>query len=143
MIAKSVVLRCGIERAFKLFTESAGEWWPADRRHTADAASAIRIEASGRFVECAADGTEVDLGRVRVFEPDRRLVLDWYPGTDRENATRVEVLFEAVEGGTRVSVQHDAGTAGADLFESNAPAFARSWELVLAAAGKRVELSLS
>jgi hypothetical protein len=28
MILKSVVLRCGAERAFELFTEHAGEWWP-------------------------------------------------------------------------------------------------------------------
>jgi hypothetical protein len=88
MIVKSVVLRCGAQRAFSLFTEHAGQWWPADRRHTDDPASAIRIEASGRFVERASDGTEVDLGLVRLFEPAHRLVLVGIP--ERIARTRLE-----------------------------------------------------
>jgi uncharacterized protein YndB with AHSA1/START domain len=138
MIVKSVVLRCGVERAFTLFTQRAGEWWPADRRHTDDPGSTIHIESSGRFVECAGNGTEVQLGVVRVFEPERRLVLDWYPGTDRVNATRVEVLFETVEGGTRVTIHHGAGEANNELFSRNAAAYARSWDTVLSAAAGRV-----
>ncbi|HMD02552.1 MAG TPA: SRPBCC domain-containing protein [Candidatus Baltobacteraceae bacterium] len=133
MIVKSVVLRCTPERAFGLFTERAGEWWPADRRHTDDAASTIHIEPAGRFFERARDGTEVELGAVRAFEPPGRLELDWYPGTGRANATRVEVRFEAVEGGTRVTIMHDAGVASAETFARNAPVYARSWEAVLAA----------
>jgi uncharacterized protein YndB with AHSA1/START domain len=133
MIVKSVVLRCEPERAFLLFTEHAGQWWPADRRHTDDPDSTIRIEASGRFYERAYDGTEVDLGAVRSFEPGTRLVLDWYPGTDRANATQVNVQFEAVENGTRVTVTHDIGAASPELFARNAPAYERSWARVLAA----------
>ena len=93
MIVKSTMLRCSVDRAFELFTEHAGLWWPPERRHTADAASEIRLEPSGRFFERAMDGTEVELGVVRVFEPARRLVLDWYPGTGREQPTRVEIRF--------------------------------------------------
>lgn len=133
MITKSVVLQCSPERAFSLFTEQAGQWWPAERRHTPDAASAIRIEASGRFFERARDGTEVELGLARVFEPGRRLVLDWYPGTDRANKTEVEVRFEAVGDATRVTVLHGQGAATPDIFAGNAPAYGRSWEGVLAA----------
>jgi uncharacterized protein YndB with AHSA1/START domain len=134
VIAKSVVLRCDPERAFSLFTENAGKWWPAARRHTDDMASTIRMEASGRFFERAHDGTEVELGVVRIFEPASRLVIDWFPGTGAENPTRVDVRFEAVEGGTRVTVRHGAGAAGAELFSRNAPAYQRSWDMVLAAA---------
>jgi len=133
MITKSVVLPCSPERAFSLFTEEAGQWWPADRRHTEDAGSAIRIEESGRFFERASDGIEVELGVVRHFEPPARLVLDWFPGTGRADATKVEVRFEAVEGGTRVTVDHDTGAASHDLFARNASAYSRSWESVLAA----------
>jgi len=136
MIVKSVLLRCDPDRAFSLFTEHAGQWWPSDRRHTEDDNSTIRIEATGRFFERASDGTEVELGVVRLFEPACRLVLDWYPGTGPAQPTRVEVRFEAVEDGTRVTVTHDAGAAGAELFTQNAPAYARSWESVLAAAAE-------
>jgi uncharacterized protein YndB with AHSA1/START domain len=133
MINKSVVLECSPDRAFALFTERAGQWWPAERRHTNDPSSAIRIEASGRFFERASDGSEVELGVVRLFEPARRLCLDWYPGTGSANPTQVEVRFEAVEGGTRVTVNHGPGAAGPDVFSCNAAAYARSWDVVLAA----------
>jgi uncharacterized protein YndB with AHSA1/START domain len=133
MIVKSVVLRCSPERAFALFTEHAGAWWPAERRHTPDASSEIRVEPFGRFFERASDGTEVDLGVVRAFEPARRLVLDWYPGTGPHNPTQVEVTFEAIETGTRVTVMHSPGDAGVDLFGRSAPAYDRSWDLILAA----------
>jgi uncharacterized protein YndB with AHSA1/START domain len=132
MIRKTIILRCSPDRAFSLFTEEAGQWWPSERRHTEDATSTIRIEASGRFFERAHDGTEVELGVVRRFEPARRLVLDWYPGTGRANATKVEVSFEAVDGGTRVTVDHGPGAASHETFNSNAPAYDRSWDAVLA-----------
>lgn len=133
MIVKSVVLPCDPARAFTLFTEEAGRWWPAERRHTRDAASVIRIEAGGRFFERSQDGVEVELGKVRLFAPAARLLLDWYPGTGRESPTQVEVRFEGVPGGTRVTVQHEQGDAGADAFERSAAAYASSWSLVLSA----------
>lgn len=95
MIVKTVELPCDPARAFALFTEHAGEWWPSERRHTDDDASTIRIERECRFYERAADGTEVQLGHVRRFKPPHRLALDWYPGT----------------GPTRVTVTHGAGVA--------------------------------
>ena len=133
MITRSVTLRCDPARAFSLFTENAGKWWPADRRHTDDESSTIRIEPTGRFFERANDGTEVELGIVLVFEPNRRLVIDWYPGTGPERATRVDVHFEAVDRGTRVTVSHHAGGATAETFSRNAPIYERSWDAVLAA----------
>ena len=86
----------------------------------------IRMEPSGRFYERAGDGTEVELGVVRLFEPGRRLRLDWYPGTGRANPTEVEVTFETVDGGTRVTVHHGPGAAGPAMFEANAVAYAAS-----------------
>lgn len=133
MIVRSVVLACRPEHAFALFTEQAGLWWPADRRHTADAGSVIMMEATGRFFERALDGREVELGVVRRFEPARSLLLDWYPGTGPANPTQVEISFDEVDGGTRVTIHHGPGVAGFEAFESKASAYRRSWDLVLAA----------
>jgi uncharacterized protein YndB with AHSA1/START domain len=133
VIVKSVVLECSRERAFRLFTEHAGMWWPEDRRHTDDDASEIRIEPSGRFFERARNGTEVALGVVRAFDPDKRLLLDWYPGTSSAHPTRVEVIFESVDDGTKVTIVHGPGLAGAELYGRNAATFDRSWDTVLAA----------
>ncbi len=133
MIVKSAILNCSVERAFELFTAQAGLWWPPERRHTDDPASEIRLEHAGRFFERAADGTEVELGVVHIFEPARRLVLDWYPGTGRHQPTRVEVRFEPVGSQTRITIEHGPGVAGTDAFDRNASAYGRSWDLVLTA----------
>lgn len=143
MIVKSAILRCSVDRAFELFTTQAGQWWPPERRHTGDPASEIRLERSGRFLERAADGTEVELGVVRIFEPARRLVLDWYPGTGRDRPTRVEVRFEPVGSQTRITIEHSPGVAGTDTFGSNAPAYDRSWKLVLEALEDRLRQSVA
>ena len=93
MIDKSVVLPCGPDRAFALFTDEISRWWPPERRHTSDPSSQITLSAAGAFLERAADGTTLDLGLVRVWEPPARLVLDFYPGTDPEHPTAVEIVF--------------------------------------------------
>lgn len=132
MIDKSVILACGPDRAFELFTERAGLWWPAARRHSMDANSTIRMEATGRFYERSRDGAEVELGVVRQFESGKRLLLDWYPGTGPDSPTQVEITFEPVDDGTRVTVRHARGAADETIFGRNAPAYDRSWDLVLA-----------
>ena len=136
MITKTVVLKCDAARAFALFTEHAGQWWPEDRRHTDDNASTIRMEASGRFFERAIDGTEIELGIVRTFEPPHRLSLDWFPGTGADAPTRVTIVFESAADGTRVTIEHDEGAAPHDLFSRNDAAYDRSWDLVLAAVAR-------
>jgi uncharacterized protein YndB with AHSA1/START domain len=139
MIEKTVLLPVDVERAFALFTEEISVWWPPERRHTSDPSSAMFLLASGRFFERASDGREVELGRVRAFEPPKRLLLDWYPGTDAAHPTEVEVLFVA-EGGpesTRVTVHHRPTPASEALYPTRAPRYAGSWDLVLAALAKR------
>jgi hypothetical protein len=61
------------------------------------------------------------------------LLVDWFPGTGRANPTQVEVIFEVVDGGTRITVRHGPGAAGADAFGRNVSAYVRSWDLVLSA----------
>jgi hypothetical protein len=89
--------------------------------------------ADGRFWERAGDGREVELGRVLVWEPAKRLILDFYPGTDAEHPTEVVVRFAEENGGTRVVVQHRPKPESADLWATGAPGFERAWTLVLPA----------
>ena len=131
MIEKSVLLACPPERAFLLFTEHASSWWPEDRRHTPDPRSEIRMVAEGRFWERSREGHEVELGRVRVWEAPQRLVLDFFVGTDAEHPTEVTVSFAGEEGGTRVLVRHGPKPESAELFAKRAPAYERSWGLLL------------
>ena len=121
-----------------LFTEQVSEWWPPERRHTADPQSELFLLASGRFYERARDGREVELGRVRAWEPPSRLLLDFYPGTDAEHPTEVEVCFTPELGSksTRVTVSHRATAKSESLFRERAARFLASWDLVLPSLAK-------
>ena len=131
MIHKSILLSCPPDVAFAIFTEKTGQWWPPDRRHTKDPESEIVMQRSGRFFERARDGREVELGRVRIWEPGARLTLDFYVGSDAEHPTEVTVRF-AVEGeGTRVSIDHKPTEASAEVWNLRAAIFERSWDAVL------------
>lgn len=133
MIEKAAFLRCTPDRAFILFTEQASAWWPPTLRHTTDPRSEIMMRRSGRFWEQGADGDVVELGQVTVWEPPRRLVLDFYPGTDAQHPTEVVVTFEAERDGTLVVVVHRPTSESAVLWAQGVPGFDRAWDLILAA----------
>ncbi len=119
-------------RAFAVFTEGQGGWWPSEYKiGPADLESAV-LEAreGGRWYERDVDGSECDWGRVLVWEPPHRLVLAWQISAawqhDPELVTEVEVRFVA-EGParTRVELEHrglerygDAAEAIRGQFES-------------------------
>jgi uncharacterized protein YndB with AHSA1/START domain len=130
---KSVLLPLSPAAAFALFTESIGEWWPADRRHTGDSQSEIFLLESGRFFERARDGNEVELGLVRSWLPPSRIVFDFFVATGTERPTEVEISFAPEAVGTRVTVHHRPKPESEDLWDQRAPGYGRSWDLVLAA----------
>ena len=132
-IEKMVFLPVKPDRAFALFTEQISQWWPEDRRHTKDPDSEIFLLADGRFFERARDGHEVELGRVRTFDAPRKLVLDFYIGADPLHPTELVVTFTPETDGTRVVVEHRATPASDEIWKLRAPAFERSWGIVLAA----------
>ncbi|MBU4434585.1 MAG: SRPBCC domain-containing protein, partial [Alphaproteobacteria bacterium] len=69
---------------------------------------AFEEDADGRrLVERLASGKVFEVGRVRVWLPGEKLVVGWRQATfTPEMDTEVEVRFEAVEDGTRVTVEH-------------------------------------
>lgn len=96
--------------AFEVFTSEVDLWWRRGPRFRGGgAASELRFEQDGegrRLIE--QSGEELfEIGRVRVWEPGKRLVLDYRlrnfaPGEQ----TEVEVRFEASGDGTRVTLEH-------------------------------------
>lgn len=98
--------------AFALFTEEVDAWWrtgPRFRFHP-ERGSRLRFEPEpgGRFLEEHDDGSPpYEVGRIRVWEPPRRLVFGFRarafaPGQE----TEVEVRFEPGAGGCRVTIEH-------------------------------------
>lgn len=132
MIEKSVLLPCDPVRAFALFTREISLWWPADHRPSREASSQLVLRPDG-FWEETRDGGQVDLGRVRVWEPPDRLVLDFYIGTDAGHPTEVEVRFIAEDQATRVSITHRPTVLSQGVWHRRADRFDHSWTVVLAA----------
>jgi hypothetical protein len=100
------------EAAFEVFTCDIDLWWSRGRRFrgaTAEGESQLRFErdADGhRLIEQC--GTEVfELGRVRVWEPGKRLVMDFrLRNFAQDECTELEIRFDAFGEGTRVTLEH-------------------------------------
>ena len=108
----SVRVGVGCEAAFDAFTTDLAAWW---RPHPLFATSPrapgvlalVKPGPDGRLVETLADGRSFEVGRVLAWEPPKRLLLGWRPVTlAPDQATEIEVRFEAVGDQTRVSVSH-------------------------------------
>lgn len=113
--AVSVTTVVGVEPAvaFRIFTEELDAWWKTGPRYRVhpERKSVMRLEpgVGGRLLEVydEAGADAFEHGVVRAWDPPARLVFemsgrDFGPG----ERTEVEVRFEAVERGTRVSVEH-------------------------------------
>lgn len=100
-------------RAFDLFTREIGAWWRPSGlfRITSrgDGWLAFEPGAGGRLYTTFDDGEQFEIGRISVWEPGRRLVFAWRQASFApDQATEVEVRFEAVGDETRVSIEHRA-----------------------------------
>jgi hypothetical protein len=135
MMTQSVHLRLPPADAFALFTARISDWWPPESRHLNDPLSTLHLHAGGRFFERASDGRELELGKVLLWEPGQRIVLDFYIATGPDKPTSVDVRFEPDGDGTRVTVTHRPKPESESLWTERAPRYARAWERVLAALG--------
>jgi uncharacterized protein YndB with AHSA1/START domain len=96
--------------AFEVFTQEVDLWWrrgPRFRGGGPDSELVFEEDERGRcLIERGKDGT-FELGRVQVWEPGKRLVLDYRLRNFAEGeSTTVEVRFEAFASGTRVVLEH-------------------------------------
>jgi uncharacterized protein YndB with AHSA1/START domain len=110
-VSQSIEVRVDPTTAFDLYTDKINRWWKRDSWYwnDRDRARGLRIEpwVGGRFVEVydQATGEGFEIGRVRVWEPGRRVVYswrqaDWQPGEEME----IEVTFEPAATGTLVTI---------------------------------------
>ncbi len=133
MIVKSIVLPLSPAAAFHLVTQRISEWWPSDRRLTGDRSSTIMMLCTGRFYERATDGREVELGKVRAWEPPNLILLDFYIGTGPGMPTELKITFDADGDGTNVTVTHGPKAGTLLMWPLMAPRFEQAWNAVSAA----------
>ena len=101
-------------RAFDVFTQDVALWWQPNAMFQFTPRSPGRLAfeppvegRDGRFTETLANGKIFEIGRVSVWEPGERLVFGWRQAAfAAEQATEVEVRFEAIGEETRVTVEH-------------------------------------
>lgn len=113
-VRASITVAAPPERAWQVYTEQYGRWYPKEHFIGSQPADDLLIEPyeGGRWYERQADGSEPVWGHVLTWQPPSRLVLSWEVGgdwkhdPDRGHASEVEVLFSAVPGGTRVDLEH-------------------------------------
>jgi uncharacterized protein YndB with AHSA1/START domain len=115
VVRKTIVVNADIQRAFEVFTQNMGQWWPKEHHIGGSPLLVVVVEPSngGRWYEKDEDGSECDWGTVLHWEPPTRLVLSWHLDGDFEfvaditRASEVEVRFTLeTEGWTRVELVH-------------------------------------
>lgn len=105
-------IKASPERVFEAFTTEIAIWWRPNGlfAFTPRSPGVMAFETGEggrRLVERLASGKVFEVGQVRVWRPGERLVVGWRQATFApEVDTEVEVRFEAVEDGTRVTVEH-------------------------------------
>jgi len=114
-VKTAVTVKVPQARAFEVFTREYASWVPDGQYLGGQRPAVVVIEPKqgGRFFERAADGTEMDWGLVRAFEPSSRFVFGWHLNhawqfvADPAQASEVEVRF-IPEGpsATRVELEH-------------------------------------
>ena len=113
-VVKEITIETSAARAFRVFTEDIGAWWPLATHHIGPRpaeTAVIEPRAGGRWFERAADGSECPWGSVLVWDPPARLVLSWQIGGewkyDEALASEVEIRFVVLGPAlTRVELEH-------------------------------------
>jgi uncharacterized protein YndB with AHSA1/START domain len=114
-VRKSIIVKAGAERAFRVFTEGIDTWWPRSHHIGASPMKKTIVEgrSGGRCYTEQEDGTESDWGQVLDWDPPRRFVMAWQVSPmwqyepDLTRSSEVEVRFTAErDGSTRVDLEH-------------------------------------
>jgi len=142
-IVKSVVVSLHVEGAFRLFTAGISQWWPLVS-HSVGGEEAISCtiegKVGGRVYETLKDQSKSEWGKVLVWEPPYRMVFTFYPGRTPSDSTEVEIVFQAQESSTRLTLTHRGWEHCGTSVQAERPGYVRGWEFVL---GKYVQASSS
>jgi hypothetical protein len=134
-ILKTIVVRCGVETAFRTWTEQVNAWWPKGHSRSGDPGTTVRLECQmgGRLYERTPEGVEHEWGKVIAWNPPSHFAYHWYLGSGVEQPTRVDVNFVSQDGGTRVEVSHRGSEFIGELWSRNNARYDAAWEQVLPA----------
>ena len=94
--------------AFRMFTEEIDEWYERGPYSWNDPGRAVAIRFErGRLLEVWDDGDAYEMGLVTAWAPGERLAFAYRNvHLPPELETEVEVRFDAIAAGTRVTLEH-------------------------------------
>jgi uncharacterized protein YndB with AHSA1/START domain len=114
-VRQAIVVDAPIERAFSVFTDGIGDWFPSEY-NLLDVDIAERVfepRVGGHVFDRGTDGSECHWARVLVYDPPDRVVFSWdistqwQVETDPDRTSEVEVRFTAESADrTRVELEH-------------------------------------
>jgi uncharacterized protein YndB with AHSA1/START domain len=137
-----ITVATDVAYAFRTFTEDVGSWWPAESHSVGEervASVVMEPGVGGRFFERWDDGTERQWGEILEWDEPRRFVCSWQPNPDRPAPTEIEVRFEAVDGGTRVTLEHRHWERLGDEAAESRRDYASGWAPVMDRFARRCE----
>ena len=114
-VQAQIVVDAPIERAFAVFTEGIGSWFPPEYNLLGvDIAERVfEPRVGGQVYDRGVDGSECHWGRVLASDPPNRVVFSWRIDpqwqieSDPEKTSEVEVRFSSeAPDRTRVELEH-------------------------------------
>jgi uncharacterized protein YndB with AHSA1/START domain len=114
-VCKSIRVRAGAARAFKVFTEEMDSWWPRTHHIGSSPMSHVVVEGrvGGAIYTDQEDGTVCPWGSVLAWEPPYRFVMawqitpEWKYEPELNRCSEVEVRFTSSDDGTTlVELEH-------------------------------------
>ncbi|MDQ4027648.1 MAG: SRPBCC domain-containing protein [Actinomycetota bacterium] len=141
-IRRTISVQSGPERAFELFTDDMGTWWPVELYSRAvsefknEDVKVARLEfqarMGGSILEHMSDGRILPWAEVIVWRPPHRVVMAWRPHSAPELPTEIEVTFGPREAGTEVVVEHRGWERLSERFrEQLYDIYVRGWPTTL------------
>jgi uncharacterized protein YndB with AHSA1/START domain len=136
-VTKSVEVRVPIERAWEVFTQEMGSWWPLATHSISHEHGGVpdglvvEGRVGGAIYETLADD-RLTWGTIAEWEPPRLLRVDWTVGS--EVTTQWTATFSATETGTRVELVHTGFEAHGERAEAMRADYGSDdgWTFVLA-----------
>jgi uncharacterized protein YndB with AHSA1/START domain len=132
-VRKSLTVAAPVERAFEVFTERIGAWWPFDPHSIGGektTTAVIEGRENGAVYEVMEGGGTAPWATVVSWEPPHRLVLSWHVNSE-DPATEVEVRFSPDGDGTRVDLEHRGWEQFGDQAPEASGGYDEGWNLVL------------
>ena len=142
-IIKTIEVPCSQEKAFGVFVNEMGSWWPLDKRSMSmkngKPAKSLSIEPKqgGKIVEIGHDDTEHLWGTIKSYDPHDSISMDFHMGLPAENASHVEVRFTALENErTRVELTQSNWEAFGEMAEMMRDGYGSGWVIIFEQAYK-------